>query len=348
MEHVRSSADDEASVRSRVVETPVLGLDDGYAQTKLFGGPVGSPVKLLIPSSIRPGLFGLSSMGGGGGVSAYRTEEGEEFTVSSVVAAEATTFESYHLSTMNRVLVAHALMEAGFGGCQVDVMVGLPVSDFFLDGRKNEDRIARKIANLRRGVKALSGNPVAVLRNIRVGSQAISAFVDWMLEDDLTPKRDMPERVAVVDVGGFTTDIAVILHGERVDQSRTGTTRIGMLDVYEMIASGLRTRFGMQDRLPVDLLAQALRTRVIRLWGREERLDNLVEHALVQYRSRVVREIERKLGRGADLDAILFVGGGASVLGDMRDAFPNAVLIADPEFANARGLWKYARYHEEG
>jgi plasmid segregation protein ParM len=336
-------------IHARTVgQSPIIGIDDGYAQTKLHGGEVGAPARLCLASSIRPGLYGLASMSGAGRVAAYRVEEGEEFTVSAAIPSEPTTFESYHVSTMNRVLVQHALLEAGFSGRTVDIMVGLPVADFFSDGRKDEARIARKVENLRKRVLPLDGREPVRYGRIRVGCQAIAAFVDWLIHDDLSARNETPQRAAVVDVGGYTTDVAVILDGERIDQTRTGTSRIGMLDIHEMIAAGLRTRFQIQDRFPAEVLSSALRTRTIRLWGREERVDNLVEHALVQHSAKVAREVERKLGGGSDLDVILFVGGGANVLKGLIERFPNAGRVDDPEFANARGLWKYARYHEDG
>lgn len=321
---------------------PIIGIDDGFAQTKVYGRLDGAPLRLIIPSSVRPGVFGLSALHGDSREAAYRTEEGEEFTVAAHIATEPTTFPSFHFSGMNRVLVAHALVMAGLGGRSVDIMVGLPIGEFFENGVKSEARIARKVANIQRGVVSLAGAPLARPRRVRVGCQAIAAFVDWLLGEDAMPRRSVPERAAVVDIGGCTTDIAVIVQGDRIDHSRTGTARIGVLALYEMIAAGLRTRFAVQDVFPLEVLARAVRERTVRLWGKDERIDNLVDYAIAQFRGRVVREIERKLGGGSDLDIILFVGGGANLIGDIREYMPNAVQVEDPELANARGLWKYA------
>jgi plasmid segregation protein ParM len=51
------------------------------------------------------------------------------------------------------------------------------------------------------------------------------------------------------------------------------------------------------------------------------------------------------LGRGAELERILFVGGGTVALAmQIRDWFPNQVIAEHPAFANARGMLKYLRY----
>ncbi|MNW21230.1 hypothetical protein D3C71_2220260 [compost metagenome] len=41
----------------------------------------------------------------------------------------------------------------------------------------------------------------------------------------------------------------------------------------------------------------------------------------------------------------MFVGGGSALFTGLRENFPhNGKAVDDPEFANARGLHKYARY----
>ncbi|MFB3077039.1 MAG: plasmid stability protein StbA, partial [Lysobacterales bacterium] len=56
-------------------------------------------------------------------------------------------------------------------------------------------------------------------------------------------------------------------------------------------------------------------------------------------------ETRRQLGRGIELDKVLFVGGGAVALADhIADWFPNQLIAERPVFANARGMRKYLKY----
>jgi plasmid segregation protein ParM len=56
-------------------------------------------------------------------------------------------------------------------------------------------------------------------------------------------------------------------------------------------------------------------------------------------------ETQRQLGRGAELERILFVGGGAIALAtDIQHWFANHAIAAHPAFANARGMLKYLTY----
>ncbi|MEA2079736.1 MAG: plasmid stability protein StbA, partial [Pseudomonadota bacterium] len=59
----------------------------------------------------------------------------------------------------------------------------------------------------------------------------------------------------------------------------------------------------------------------------------------------LLAETQRQLGQGAELEHILFVGGGTVALAaHIRDWFPNQAVAEHPAFANARGMLKYLRY----
>ena len=117
----------------------LVAVDDGYAQTKLYSiDKDGKPLKKVLRSSVRNGRFGVGSISGGGFIGLYETEEGP-FTVSEDVEGENTQFDTFHTSTVNRVLVNHALIEANFGGQEIDLITGLPVSDYFVNGSKDKN-----------------------------------------------------------------------------------------------------------------------------------------------------------------------------------------------------------------
>src|SRR3546814_7620552 len=94
-------------------------------------------------SAVRPGRYGLGSSSGICAVGCYETEEGDQFTVSEDIEAEDTKFDGFHTSTMNRVLVTHALWTAGDGGQGIRLITGLPVADFYFDGDRDVEMIER-------------------------------------------------------------------------------------------------------------------------------------------------------------------------------------------------------------
>lgn len=368
----------------------LVAVDDGYAQTKLYGdlpadlvaaaseeagdkeagnkeagakseeGAGGKKrsapkpnaarrVRFSMRSSVRPGRYGLGSISGTGAVGCYEAEEGDQFTVSEDIEAEDTKFDGFHVSTMNRVLVNHALWAAGYGGHSVGLITGLPVADFFFDGERDEDKIAAKIGNLTRGVRLTSSDtPLAKIESVRIGCQAVAAWVDHVLDDDLEERNDPSAPIAIVDVGGRTTDVAVVIGGTSVDHARSGTENIGVLDVYGALAKAIRTEFRTRDKYPLAQMDHAVRNGTIRLWNKEHDISASVRAAVQETEGKIAREVERRLGSASTLAAVVFVGGGGALFSTIADRFPNGVMAEDPEFANARGLHKFARFKAAG
>ena len=105
--------------------TPIpVGLDDGYAFTKI-ALPDGRLI--AIPSRGRIGQSGVTWVHQGQQrIFEYETE-GTVYSVGAV-DGEATHFEGYPISGLNRSIVQHALQDAGLAGHTVHAVSGLPVS----------------------------------------------------------------------------------------------------------------------------------------------------------------------------------------------------------------------------
>jgi plasmid segregation protein ParM len=146
-----------------------------------------------------------------------------------------------------------------------------------------------------------------------------------------------------VDIGGRTTDCVVVAE-QGVRHERSGSLRCGMLDVKQHVGVGIQTRFGFET-LAERTVEAAMTTHRVRLFGKDHDVSDLVAEAKRQVIERLHAETRRQLGLGAELDRILFVGGGAVALAeDIRGWFPNQVVAEHPAFANARGMLKYLRY----
>lgn len=331
-------------------KTLLVAIDDGYAQTKLYGeAEDGSVIRFNMRSSVRPGRYGLGSISGVGSVGLYDTAEDGPFTVSEDVEAEDTKFDGFHVSPMNRVLVNHALVGGGYAGKDVSIITGLPVADFFLNGFKDDDKVAAKRANLLKKVNLTSGEETtASILDVRVGCQAVAAWVDFALDDNLAEREGIDGAVAIVDIGGRTTDVATVIGGQSVDHARSGTANIGVLDVYRAVEAAIGAKFKIRDRFPTKQIDDAVRHGKIRLWGKDQDVKEIVDEVVKEHESKIAREIERRIGSGAAMSAVVFVGGGSALFDRIPSLFPNGKMAADPEYANARGLFKYARYQSKG
>jgi plasmid segregation protein ParM len=334
-----------------------VAVDDGYAQTKIFGRSPDSDgtSKHVFRTSVRSGRHSLASLDGEGSVNLYRTGD-EEFTVSDKIVSENTQFDGFHLSSMNRALVHHGLAEAGYGDRDVDLWAGLPVKNFFSNGSADAAKIEAKKRNLLQEVVRSGGGEgiLARIASVNIGCQAVAAFIDWSVDENLQPRHEPvydedgneeTETIAVVDIGGRTTDIAVVVGGTSIDFEKSGTADLGVLDVYKSLQDKINAKFQVAETYALGRLDSAVRGRRMKIFGKAEDVGELVDAAVAEVAAKIGREVERKLGTAASIDAVIFVGGGAALFAGISSMFRNGHVPEDPEFANARGMWKLGMMH---
>jgi len=324
-----------------------VAIDDGLAQMKLVGEMQDGSIKTMkIPTAIRSASSGGVIDLSGDLVGMYETEEGSRFVCSADLPGEETRHPDFHVSQIDRVLTRHTLIEAGYTSTDlVELLTALPVDEYFVSGQVNRARIERKMDNLRRGVSIIGGSAnMPVVSEARVGCQAIAAFFDYTLTEEGNSRIGVaPDSVAVVDIGGSTTDIAVVLRGKTIDQGSSGALRRGVLDVHAAFLAGLTKQLGFTPRLSPAAMDRAVRTGKIVLFREEKDVSDILREAVADVGSQIMREVERKIGNAATMDAVIFVGGGAGLFRDVVKNWRGVEIPADPEFANARGLLKYAR-----
>ena len=328
---------------SAIVPIPV-GLDDGYAFTKL-ALPDGRLI--VIPSRARVGRSDMTWIHGAEQrVFEYETEGGV-YCVGAIDGAP-THFDGYSLSGLNRAVVQHALQQAGFAGQTMHAVSGLPVSSFYRNnGEQRHDAINRKRESLKTAVQPLpDGLPVGIAFH-GVIPEALAAWYDYVIQeknDVVTLDKDrVSEPVAIIDIGGRTTDYVVvkeqgILHGS------SGSLQCGMLNVKQRLADGIQARIDFET-LSEQLVSHAVEQNTVRLQGNDHDVKDLVEAAKREVVEQIFAETRRQLGLGVELDRVLFVGGGAVALAEhIADWFPHQAIAEYPAFANARGMLKYLRY----
>jgi plasmid segregation protein ParM len=126
--------------------------------------------------------------------------------------------------------------------------------------------------------------------------------------------------------------------GQHVLQDRSGHENVGVLDVQELVAREIGLRHGFKERLS----DRAIRTGRVKVFQDVEDVSDIVAAAVGKVGSRIERIVNRYVGSGADLSAVLFVGGGAELFRSVAGRFRNGMVAEDPEFCNVRGMMKYA------
>lgn len=320
-----------------------VGIDDGYAETKIS---LSSGECIRIPSQAKAGEMNQISLGSyDTTVFPYHTSEGN-FIIGDIREADSTSFDDYPVSALNRVIVHHALHVAGIDpSSKLMVCSGLPIKKFYLTGRINKVAVVNKKNNLiKNDVVSLLGHPLPVIMGHEIISEGIAAWMDIVMkrrgDGSLFVDKELSgQRMAIIDIGGRTTDIAVIQNGN-LDISRSSTINAGMLAVKESVYESITGRFEITPS--VDQMNDVMTRKQIKLWGHYEDAADLVSMAQQSVVSRIHSECKRCLGNAADLDRVIFVGGTVADIGHhLSGWFKNQQIGENPEFANARGMQKY-------
>ncbi len=324
-----------------------LGLDDGFACTKLA---LADGRLLSIPSRARIGHCGVTWMQEEERkIFEYETE-GTVYSVGAV-DGEPTHFDDYPTSGMNRAIVQHAFQQAGLSGCALHVVSGLPVGAFYhQNGERRTAAIRRKRHSLTLDTCCLGGLSAprpAVVAFHEVIPEALAAWYDYVIvtnEEGVSLAQDRAcAPIAIVDIGGRTTDY-VVVQNQGVVHGSSGSLARGMLDVKAQVANSIQDAFDLAS-VSEQRVSEALASNRIRLHGKEHDVSELIQIARQELVERLYTETRRLLGQGAELDQVLFVGGGSAALAaDIAHWFPNQLIAAHPAFANARGMLKYLQY----
>ncbi|PLW83317.1 plasmid stability protein StbA [Kineobactrum sediminis] len=350
-EEVRLSRDGHSDRHSDPKAVIQLGLDDGYAYTKLA---LADGRLLAVPSRGRIGQAGITWVDAARQQVFEYDTEGSRYAVGQI-DGESTCYDGYPISGLHRAIVQHAFQAANLAGHSVHAVSGLPVSAFyFKDGQKREQAIGLKRESLKIAVRPVSTGglyatqrrPVAVAFHAVI-PEALAAWYDQVIQqragEVVLDARQLAASMAIVDIGGRTTDY-VVVQDQGIVHRASGSLTGGLLDVHAQVAREIQKRFDL-DTLGEQTVATAMASGSVRLHGRAHDVSELVQAAQHELVVQIHAETRRQLGMGAELDSVVFVGGGSAALAEqLADWFPQQRIAEHPGFANARGMLKYLQH----
>ena len=152
----------------------------------------------------------------------------------------------------------------------------------------------------------------------------------------------------VIDIGGKTTDFAILLPGgNQIDGTRFGSIDFGILHVADKLAHKVNQHLGREIYRGTDASIQQMIKNGGFLHHNGKKFD--FSEALEALKGYAAKRIHSKIKDQAithDINKIIFVGGGSAFLFDvLKEHYPDqAVISDDPQFANARGMLKVAKF----
>lgn len=339
-----------------------VGADDGHDSIKTCTG-YNTKTKTYTCSFIKSqaflGLHQIMSMNKES-AAAYTTD-GEDFTVAGDSALGKpldTRFLQYPTSNLNRILVNHALISAGLGDKNVFLVTGLPVDQYYKLGQPNISLIGDKKDSLMKPVTNFNKKfSTANILGNEVFSEGLAAFFDAMFNGDGTVNDEIQQLInrrpiTVVDLGGKTLDIATIHEGASgVYADRSGTDPVGVISMKIKAIEMIKSHFTLNNDPPMNYVDEAFISKEYEFFGKSVNISDIIDKSCRSYIEEIKNVFHKRCGDGSDLGAVIFVGGGTALLklalGEeiFSEIFSGRIIIPnDPEFANARGMWKAASF----
>jgi len=224
----------------------------------------------------------------------------------------------------------------------VNLGCGLPIADF---ARYREILQTRLLG---RHEFTIGGEDrraqVAKIETVRVLPQGWGAVLCLFLDDNgnIADPGLSRQRVAVLDIGGRTVGYLSV-DGLADVPSESRSTRRGAWNVVRGLHDFLSVNYPDLGELSDHKLMAAALAREILNHGEPVDLHPVIDPIVEDIGEEIVRTSRQYWGNtAATFQKVLVIGGGAYVWGDtVKKVFPHAVVLPDPEFANARGYFRY-------
>jgi plasmid segregation protein ParM len=146
------------------------------------------------------------------------------------------------------------------------------------------------------------------------------------------------DSYAVIEVGQYTTDFALLLHGHTIENA------IGSCDGMRIAAEHLQ-RSLRQSQFAVSMAeaTDLLRTKTLKNFGERIDVSDHVIRAVEPLAAQIVDKANQLIGKSArSLDGVIVAGGGAPlVLSTLQKAWPHARLSDNSRFSVAEGFCRY-------
>jgi hypothetical protein len=187
----------------------------------------------------------------------------------------------------------------------------------------------------------------APLGSVRVIAEPLGLLYAALLDNDgeIAGAPELQQgRVAVIDVGHLTVDVAAMDHLVPVPTSLV-TYQLGTARPLQVIQQRLSAMFEVE--LPLYRVDQVVRSGTIRMAGRDEPLPDGWDTPFHAHGQELAsRLVEAWGGSGRQFDTVLIGGGGAelpALVAALQARFKHAQVVPDGQLAIALGYARLAR-----
>jgi len=300
-----------------------MGIDIGYGVTKAVRADGEVRCFRSVVGIGTPDTFGVSN----NNFNVVKID-GRMYTVGESAERQRLPIISVQSRNMIESVGYRALLLASLDGdyeSSHSIVTGLPLSYFNADKLRVMSKFKETLPNCQ----------------TRVVPQPMGSFYDALFDDEGNVQNItfLDKRIAVLDIGTYTTDLLVADKGTPV-AGVSASVEIGIDTLFKSIQKSL---MHVRRNITNGEIEKALKTNTIIKDGEQMDISYILSENKAAVASNVWSWVNAKLGgTEEDIEIIVLTGGGGEIL---RNYFlqGNISMPKSPFLANARGFCKIAR-----
>ncbi|MFC0561196.1 ParM/StbA family protein [Halalkalibacter alkalisediminis] len=162
---------------------------------------------------------------------------------------------------------------------------------------------------------------------LKIYPEGFAAYINLVMDNNLNiTNRDLVDkRIIIQDIGGLSTDIAVIKN-RNVDDDKAQGFNLGVSESLEAIREEIRTKHGIEldsRRDVVEILTKKQDRNHIMVKGSRTSVHDITDRILLELAKKQYRHLRNVWQKNSQTEIAYFVGGGAMVLKDYLTTLNN-------------------------
>ena len=153
---------------------------------------------------------------------------------------------------------------------------------------------------------------------MKIYPEGFAAYINLVMDNDLNIiNRDLIDKsILIQDIGGLSTDIAVIKN-RNVDDDKAQGFNLGVSEALESIREEIRLKHGVEldsRRDVVDIITRKNDRNHIMVKGSRTSVHDITDRILLDLAKKEYRHLRNVWQKNSQTEICYFVGGGAIVL----------------------------------
>ena len=328
-----------------------IGVDDGHYAIKICDG-----IKCFyLPSRVVYGKKQIMGLTGDILEDNCYIVDGSTLTIAEDIIHSGdiidTRFINYPTSDVNAALICHGLYRANVLG-EINIVTGLPYADFFEEGKKNNKLIKAKENNLNRNIANLNKNvSLPIIKQHKVISEGIGGYFDLLFDMNGNQNENIVniinnQSLAITDIGGKTTEIIQIaMGGQGIVTDRSATINIGILDLINSVSNKIKNLLKL-DNIISERIEAAIESNIYKAFGKDHDVADIISEEKMIFARKINDEHRKVLKDASEIGLHAIIGGGSlHIKTELKKTIGGtALFVNEPQFSNARGNYKAAKY----